>query len=173
MNDLYSFTCIYREAKLIFADLIKMFLIICFTCFRYIHLYVIEVFCLLGSFSGILSCDVHACLTWEAKKEKITFKCKISHLRFEVHFYNFANEDQGFCLSPFPASSCISSNNVISQNLQTNTTILVIQRHVDSRLNGPWECRHGTKRGAAFVNVTIIQQGNTPSFSRSMHFRNI
>ncbi|CAC5378095.1 unnamed protein product [Mytilus coruscus] len=107
----------------------------------------------------ILSSDVHVCLTWEAKKENITFKCKVSNLLWKVYFSNPENEEQGFCVSPIPVQECHSSHNVITQDLQTNTTVLVIQRHVDSKLNGPWKCSHGTNRDAAIVNVTVITKG--------------
>lgn len=111
-------------------------------------------------FSVIQSCSVHVCLTWEAKKENITFKCKVSQLKFKVDFLNPKNEEQGYCISPIPHPECHSSHNVITQNLETNTTVLVIQRHVDNRLNGPWKCYHGTNVDAAFVNVTVIEKGN-------------
>lgn len=114
------------------------------------------------SFSVIFSCGVHVCLTWEAKKDNITFKCKVSNLLWEVSFKNHENKDQGYCSFPIPFPMCRSSHklNVISQDRKTNTTVLVIQRHVDSRLNGPWKCYHGTNHDSAIVNVTVLKKGN-------------
>lgn len=152
-----------------------------FTCFTVktkllLQLYLISesYYAISIAFSVILTCDVHVCLTWEAEKGNITFKCKVSALRFEVHFLNPANDDLGFCVSPVPVPGCYSRDNVISQDLETNTSVLVIQRHIDNRLNGPWKCRHGTNVDAAIVNVTVIHQGNIPVRSvRSRRMGNI
>lgn len=99
-------------------------------------------------------------MTWEAKKDSITFKCKVSNLVWEVGFINHEHKNQGYCLFPIKVPTCFSLHNVISQDLQTNTTVLVIQRHVDSRLNGPWKCYHGTNLDSAIVNVTVLKKGN-------------
>lgn len=99
-------------------------------------------------------------MTWAADKNKITFKCKVSNLVWNVRFYNPENEEQGYCTIPLPIQACHSSHNVITQNRKTNTTVLAIQRKVDNRLNGPWKCYHGTNIDKAVVNVTIITQGN-------------
>ncbi|XP_071149473.1 uncharacterized protein [Mytilus edulis] len=107
---------------------------------------------------GVLSCNVHLCLTWQAQKENITFKCRVSQLQWKVYFYNPENDEQGHCLSPIPFSTCFSSHNNITQDLKTNTTLLVIHREVDSRLDGSWKCIHGTKRDEAIVNVTVIHK---------------
>lgn len=103
-------------------------------------------------------------MTWEAKKENITFKCKVSQLKFKVDFLNPKNEEQGYCISPIPVPGCYSSHNFITQDRETNTTILVIQRHVDSRLDGSWKCYHGTNTDSAIVNVTVLKKGNTILF---------
>ncbi|XP_052103369.1 uncharacterized protein LOC127736819 [Mytilus californianus] len=123
---------------------------------RRMFLYILGILSLCMKF--IVSCSVHVCLTWEAKKGNITFKCKVSQLKFKVDFLNPKNEEQGYCISPIPVPGCYSLHNVITQDQQTNTTVLVIQRHVDNRLNGPWKCYHGTNVDAAIVNVTVIQQ---------------
>ncbi|XP_063412687.1 uncharacterized protein LOC134695384 isoform X3 [Mytilus trossulus] len=107
---------------------------------------------------AIHSCSVHVCLTWEATKENITFKCKVTQLRFKVDFFNPKNEEQGYCTSPLPEPRCYSSHNIITQDRRTNTTVLVIERHVDNKLNGPWKCNHGTNIEAAIVNLTVLQQ---------------
>lgn len=75
-----------------------------------------------------------------------------------MYFINPLNKEEGHCLSPIPISTCFS-HNVIYQDRKTNTTLLVIQREVDSRLDGSWKCIHGTRRDAAIVNVTIIHKG--------------
>lgn len=122
-----------------------------------------------GLFSAILSCSVHVCLTWEAKKENIVFKCKVSQLTLKVHFFNPKNKEEGYCATPIPHHTvCYSTNNTITQDLKTNTTVLVIQKHVDNKLNGVWKCSHGTNREAATVTVTVLQQGNIHSTVRSL-----
>ncbi|XP_052103371.1 uncharacterized protein LOC127736820 isoform X2 [Mytilus californianus] len=105
----------------------------------------------------IISCDVHVCLTWEAENEKITFKCRVSRLKWRLYFYNPDNKEEGHCLNPIPFPLCYSSNNnVISQDLRTNTTVLLIHGHVKKKLIGTWKCVHGTERDKAFVNVSVI-----------------
>lgn len=117
-------------------------------------------------FSAITSCNIRVCLTWEAEKENITFKCKVNQLRFNLYFFNPANEEQGHCISPFPFPKCYSSSSsiVISQDRRTNTTFLEIHRHINSGINGPWKCSHGTNRDKAIVNVTVLKEGNIPSY---------
>lgn len=123
--------------------------------------------------SVILSCDVHVCLTWEAQRENITFKCKVSHLQWRVYFYNPLNKEEGHCLSPIPISTCYSSHNVISQDRKTNTTFLVIHREVDNKLDGPWKCIHGTRREEAIVNVTVIHKGNFTSVTKTLYMQTL
>lgn len=103
---------------------------------------------------------MHVCLTWEAKTENITFRCKVSQLKWEVKFSNPLQEEQGYCGMPLPVSKCHSTHNNITQDVKTNTTVLIIHRHVDRALNGPWKCSHGTNTDEAIVNVTVIKDGN-------------
>lgn len=124
-------------------------------------------------FLDIISCGVHVCLTWEVEKENITFKCKVSNLQWNLRFVNPAMIEQGYCLSPLPISECYPSepSNLISQDRRTNTTVLIIRRHVNGSFNGPWKCIHGTKQDKAVVNVTIIHKGNMSSFMRCLNIK--
>lgn len=47
------------------------------------------------------------------------------------------------------------------QNSLTNITFLRIQGEIDSHFNGKWECKHGTKRDSATINVTVLDTGNS------------
>ncbi|XP_052067834.1 uncharacterized protein LOC127707394 [Mytilus californianus] len=109
-----------------------------------------------------LSCSIHVCLTWEVRNENLTFKCKVSQLRYKVIFSNPDNKEEGHCLSPIPYPTCFptDTHNAMSQDRKTNTTILIINRQIDSSLNGPWKCYHGTNRELAVVDVTILDKHN-------------
>lgn len=88
------------------------------------------------------------------------FKCRVDDLSWKIYFYNPSEEELGHCTTPFPVSTCFpTKNNLITQDRESNTTILIVNRHVDSALNGLWRCAHGTKRDDAFVNVTILKEG--------------
>lgn len=45
------------------------------------------------------------------------------------------------------------------QNSKTNVTYLKIIGQIDSDFNGQWECRHGTNRDSATINVTVLNSG--------------
>lgn len=112
-------------------------------------------------FSDLTACNVNVCLTWEAEKEKVTFKCRVSRLQWRLYFYNPDNTEEGHCLNPVPFSSCHSSNNnLISQNTITNTTFLLINGRFQKKIIGTWKCLHGTERDEANVNVSVINTGN-------------
>lgn len=111
----------------------------------------------------IVSSDIRICLTVEVRKETIILKCKVNRLHFPVSFFNPAKKEEGYCLAPLPFPKCFSIDihNAISQDRQTNTTILTINRKIGSRDNGPWTCSHGTNRDRAVVNVTVLKEETT------------
>lgn len=45
------------------------------------------------------------------------------------------------------------------QNPTTNVTYLKILGQIDSQFNGQWECKHGTNRDSASINVTVLHSG--------------
>lgn len=97
-------------------------------------------------------------MTWNIDRENVTFQCKVNHLSMNVEFYNPILEEEGYCVMPIPNSECHPMhNNTMMQDLRTNTTFLILQRHIDDRLNGPWKCLHGTNRDEAIVNITILK----------------
>lgn len=155
------FTCCHKKDKCLFAAFLN-FIVLVDLSISVIQTRHYKSSALFIPFSVILTCDIRVCLTWTAEKDNITFKCKVSNLEWKVYFFNPENEEQGYCISPIPEHACYSSHNIITQDRQTNTTVLVIQRHVDNNLNGPWKCYHGTNRDAAIVNVTVLTKGNIP-----------
>lgn len=108
------------------------------------------------AFSEVYSYQINVCLTWEVVNGNINLKCKVSSLKFRIYFVNPAHEEEGHCLPPIPHPTCYSNNirNTISQDVTTNTTLLIIKSHTDISPNGPWSCLHGTHRGKAVTNVT-------------------
>ncbi|CAC5384443.1 unnamed protein product [Mytilus coruscus] len=108
---------------------------------------------------GVDVCNIKMCLTWTVQKDHLDLTCKVNFLKYNVEFYNNNDNEQGYCLSPKPSPKCIPkySNTVMRQNATTNVTYLKILDHIDSHFNGKWECRHGTNRDKAFVNITVLQ----------------
>lgn len=106
------------------------------------------------------------CLTWTVQKDHLDLTCRVNYLKYSVEFYNNNNNEQGYCLSPLPSTKCIPKypNTVMRQNATTNVTYLKILGHIDSHFNGKWECRHGTNRDNAFVNITVLQAGDSYSY---------
>ncbi|XP_063412542.1 uncharacterized protein LOC134695254 [Mytilus trossulus] len=107
----------------------------------------------------ILSCNIQVCLTWQAEKDGISFKCKVNKLSWKVMFYNPSNQELAHCLTPFPIPECYTSpNNTIQQSRITNTTIFIVKHHIESSLNGQWKCTHGTNVDEATVNITVLKE---------------
>lgn len=116
------------------------------------------IFCFLV---GILPCNIDMCLTWSARKDKITFKCTVNELSFSVMFYNQFNKEQAYCSLPKPSPQCyrISKNCTITQDVIRNTTILTVRGRIDNDINGRWTCYHGSNVHEAVVNVTVMREG--------------
>lgn len=78
-------------------------------------------------------------------------------------FFNPLDQEIGHCLSPIPNSICYTSSSKIEmfQERVTNTTILIVKTRIDSEMDGPWTCTHGTNRDKAIVNVTVLVKGNS------------
>lgn len=107
----------------------------------------------------ILSCNIHVCLTWQAEKDGISFKCKVNKLSWKVMFYNPLNQELAHCLTPIPVPECFTTpNNTIRQSSITNTTIFIMKQHIQSSLNGQWKCTHGTNIDEATVNITVLKE---------------
>ncbi|CAC5384498.1 unnamed protein product [Mytilus coruscus] len=74
---------------------------------------------------------------------------------------------------PLPVPGCHSLHNNIMQDPKTNITVLMIHRHVDITLNGPWKCRHGTNLDEAIVNVTVIKEDNCVAKHMTWTFKGV
>lgn len=113
-------------------------------------------------FIGLDLCSIRVCLTWTVQNNFLDLKCTVNHLIYGVEFYNNRRKELGFCLHPKPTPQCYASNinTDIIQNSKTNVTYLRIHGHIDSRFNGEWECKHGTNRDSAIINVTVLHSGN-------------
>lgn len=107
-------------------------------------------------------CSIRVCLTWTVQKNVLDLRCRVNYLIYGVEFFNNRRKEQGFCLHPKPSPKCFASNNntKIVQNSKTNVTYLRIQGRIDSHFNGEWECKHGTNRDSAIINVTVLHSGN-------------
>lgn len=122
-------------------------------CHQRIHSNIIQIF-----ISVVTSCDIKICLTWDVKSHNITFKCRVNYLKFAVTFKNPLNQEMGYCQLPIPVSSCHTlPNNSMTQDLETNTTTLIVRKHIGDSINGPWTCCHGTNIDVAVVNVTVLK----------------
>ncbi|CAC5384445.1 unnamed protein product [Mytilus coruscus] len=108
-------------------------------------------------------CNIKICLTWTVHKDHLDLTCKVNVLVYDVEFYNNKNTEQGYCLHPLPSPKCIPkyNNTIIRQNATTNVTYLKVINQIDSTFNGLWECRHGTNRDQASVNITVLQSDTT------------
>lgn len=112
--------------------------------------------------SAAYYCNIDICLTWNVEEEHIALQCKVDNLRMSVEFRNPSNEEEGFCVMPTFTSYCLAMhNNEILQNLTTNTTVLILNRHIDDSLNGPWTCFHGTNIHGATVFINVLKSGKT------------
>lgn len=110
-------------------------------------------------------CNIDVCLTWKIEREHIAFQCKVNNLYMGVEFRNPSHEEEGFCVMPSLVSYCLPmNNNEILQNLTTNTTVLILNRHIDDSLNGHWTCYHGTNIHNATVFVNVLKSGKTLRF---------
>ena len=107
--------------------------------------------------SGADVCNINICLTWRIQSDHLDLICRVNALNFPVEFWT-NNTEAGFCSQPKPSPSCYPLHKDInlSQNTHTNVTILSLRRGISSKINGPWECRHGTNKDKAIVNVTIL-----------------
>lgn len=111
------------------------------------------------STSVTFSCNIHVCLTWQAEKDGISFKCKVNKLLWKVMFYDPSNKELAHCLTPIPKPKCYTSDtNTIWQSRSTNSTIFVVKHQIDNSLNGPWKCSHGTNVSEAIVNITVLKE---------------
>lgn len=111
---------------------------------------------------GFDACNIRVCLTWTVQNDYLDLRCRVNHLIYAVEFYNNKRIELGYCASPKPAPKCLSpySNISISQNTKTNITYLRISGHMDSAVNGQWECKHGTNINSDVINVTVLDSGN-------------
>lgn len=125
-------------------------------------------------FAGVDVCNIRVCLTWTVQKNYLDIRCRVNSLRFGVEFINNDKKEQGFCVHPRPIPKCFTSynNTLIIQNSLTNITYLRIQGEIDSHFNGEWECKHGTNRDSATINVTVLDSGNYISV-HAIHVVNI
>ncbi|XP_063419177.1 uncharacterized protein LOC134701996 [Mytilus trossulus] len=108
--------------------------------------------------TGTDVCNIQICLTWTVQNNYLDIRCRVNNLRFGVVVVNNRQQEQGFCIHPRPTPKCVASNNntEIMQNSLTNITYLRIQGEMDRHFNGRWECKHGTNRDSATINVTIL-----------------
>lgn len=112
--------------------------------------------------TGLDVCNIQVCLTWTVQKNYLDIRCRVNSLRFGVEVVNNRKKEQGFCVHPRPIPKCFTSynNTLIMQNSLTNITYLRIQGEIDSHVNGEWECKHGTNRDSATINVTVLDSGS-------------
>ncbi|CAC5415314.1 unnamed protein product [Mytilus coruscus] len=121
--------------------------------------FILTILMLYTSNTVIFSCNIQVCLTWQAEKDGISFKCKVNKLLWKVMFYNPSNQELAHCLMPFPIPECYTSpNNTIRQSSITNTTIFIVKQRIQSSLNGQWKCSHGTNVDEATVNITVLKE---------------
>lgn len=101
------------------------------------------------------------CLTWEIQPENVTLKCTVSCLQFQVAIYNPVHVEEGYCNFRHRYTECKPTKNsyIMYQDHSTNTTVLIIMKHIDDKINGPWRCEHGTNRGTATANITVFTKG--------------
>lgn len=90
-------------------------------------------------------------------KTIITLSCEVQNLFLQVDFLNEEKPSGAYCLPPQPRPFCngIKDGN-ISQDLDTNYTILVLNSHV-KKYYGTWSCIHGSNRDKS-ETVNIIKK---------------
>lgn len=132
----------------------------------YIICFVLSMLYLLFFFKGLDLCNTFVCLTWTVNTGHLDLQCRVNYLIYGIEIFNNRRKELGFCLHPQPVPKCFSYSNdtTIMQNSKTNITYLKIKGHIDSNLNGQWECRHGTNRDNATINVTVLNSGTFISF---------
>lgn len=100
-------------------------------------------------------------MSWDVTPENVTLKCTVSYLKYDVTIYNPVQGEEGFCQFPHTYSKCKvkKANYKIYQVRSTNTTTLIIMRHIDEQINGAWRCDHGTNRDTTTANITVFTKG--------------
>lgn len=94
-------------------------------------------------------------LSWTEGYNKISFICTVMNLNFEVEFLHNSMPIDAYCTAPYPKPYCHSYNhNIIAQDLETNSTILVLTRKQKTSYSGVWSCKHGSNRDKS-VDIII------------------
>lgn len=113
-------------------------------------------------------------MSWDITSEIVTLKCTVSYLKYDVTIYNPVQGEEGFCQFPHTYSKCKvkKDNYKIYQVRSTNTTILIIMRHIDEQINGAWRCDHGTNRDTTTANITVFTKGKINELLNNKYFSN-
>lgn len=80
-------------------------------------------------------------------------------MHFRVEIIDPSNKLIGECYPAQTKSYCDthSDNAVLAQNVTTNETTCLIRGIINERMNGKWKCLHGTNKGLANVDVTVLR----------------
>lgn len=93
------------------------------------------------------------CLTWKIKSGILILRCKTENFDYVVSFFDPADMEQAFCLHQCHS---VTDGLTISHNLTTYETFLAIPLGADAeKFNGWWNCRHGTNKDEAKVEITL------------------
>lgn len=111
--------------------------------------------------TGVISCNIHVCLTWRISVDKLTLVCKIDNRHLSVFIDDPIGSTRADCFPGRDDYLCDSyyQNESISQNSKTNEIIYTVHRRINQKINGNWSCRHGTSHDEATVEVTVLGNG--------------
>lgn len=109
-------------------------------------------------------------ITWTIDEKSITLVCEVQNLFLQVDFLHNLKPFGAYCIPPQPRPSCtgIKDGN-ITQDLDTNYTILVLNSHVKKNY-GVWSCIHGSNRDKS--RIVIINKQAISSSHGSHAFTN-
>lgn len=94
-----------------------------------------------------------------SSENDLTLICHVKYLFSRVEFLHNSNSFNAYCHPPYPTPLCSSDKSgVITQNLKTNCTVLVLTSEV-SIYEGVWSCKHGSN-GDKSNEVSILYKGN-------------
>lgn len=113
-------------------------------------------------FTEAESCEDGVCLTWTVTVHQLKLKCKVGRLLHRVQFINPLGNVSADCVPPIPIIQRVQcnshfTNGSIWQNVKTNETFYTVNGTIDYHVNGNWTCKHGTGRGTADVEVTVLK----------------
>lgn len=111
-----------------------------------LHFLVLLIFFYVCSYTVLVSCTKTISLRWAIGESDIALVCQVNHIFLQVEFLHESKPIGAYCLPPHPVPLCTRyKNGSITQDLETNCTILVLNSNV-KEYHGTWSCKHGVNR---------------------------